>query len=169
MTTNDKNNHLCPLTGLLNCGKLQQIVTKEVALARNSGTALSLIMIDIDHLDLFNKTYGYAQGDKVLVRLSEIIKANKRADDTIVRCHSADFAITLRDTNLSQAYLFAQRILDIVENEIFIVAGKEVKVTASAGISELSKGMDVEKFLKAADATLRYAKHCGRNRVKGTL
>jgi diguanylate cyclase (GGDEF)-like protein len=170
MTKNrNSDNSLCPLTGLLNCTELNRVLIAEVAHAKNVGTALSIIMIDIDHLGKFNNTYGYHEGNKLIIRLGEILKENKRAEDTIIRCNQADFSILLRNTNLNQAYQSAQRILDIVEKENFLIDDKEIKITVSAGISELSEGMNVDEFLQAAETTLRYAKKCGRNRVKGTM
>ena len=74
-----------PLTDLYNRRYLYEKLESELKRLNRSKTALSLVIIDIDHFKRVNDKYGHLAGDKLLTRVSEVFKANSREIDTIAR------------------------------------------------------------------------------------
>lgn len=162
-TKHKQNRHICSLTGLPNCQQLYKRLKNEIKLAKTQHSALAVIMVDIDQLGEFVNQYGCEQGNQLLLWLSKLIKQSLKNMDYIARCYPANFAIILRDVNLNQAYRVAQGLLDTLEQQTIVFPEQEIKVTASAGIAELSQNMDAVGMLKAAEAALCHARKCGGN------
>ena len=56
----------------------------------------------------------------------------------------------------------------MIEDHPFVFEGKEIDVTISIGVADMSSDMtEPLQFIKIADANLYKAKHAGRNRVAG--
>jgi len=150
--------------------------------SRLGGQAVSLLMFDIDHFKAINDTYGHPIGDKVLSRVSEILRESVRATDITGRLGGEEFALLLIDTPTEQAAKLAESIRVKIETEEFILEGNRHPVTISIGqcscdkylisaeslkdksISELAKH-DVRSMLSACDKALYVSKENGRNRV----
>lgn len=160
---NNPNSH-CPLTDMPDDNALLIQLKSAIEIAKKQNNSLTLILIDLDHPDKFN-----SQNDKLISQLSILLRNNTRSTDFISRCSAADFAILLPGTNLNKAYLVTQQLLNIIESEAVIIENKEIKVTASAGIAELSAGMDENDLFKVAIATLRNAKNSAKNRATSFL
>lgn len=54
-----------------------------------------------------------------------------------------------------------------VEQEDFVFEGTHIKVTITAGLSELHSGMVIDKWISEADDNLYYGKNHGKNTVVG--
>jgi GGDEF domain-containing protein len=61
------------LSGLANRRGFQSRLDFEWMKAQQHGSALSLLMIDVDHFKLFNDSYGHPEGDVCLARLGETL------------------------------------------------------------------------------------------------
>src|SRR5205809_588848 len=61
------------LTGLYNRRYLEEELPREVSLARRTGTAFSLIMLDVDHFKSINDQFGHGAGDTVLAQLAKLL------------------------------------------------------------------------------------------------
>ena len=55
-----------PLTGLFNRRYMEEALARELKRAERHHTALSVLMIDLDHFKLLNDQFGHACGDAVL-------------------------------------------------------------------------------------------------------
>ena len=80
---------------------------------------LSLLLIDIDHFKDFNDSFGHLEGDKVLVRFSQILKSCLRANDSAFRYGGEEFTVILPETSADEARTVAQRIRSALEAEVF--------------------------------------------------
>lgn len=66
--------HSDSLTNLINHGRFQYLLSRELQRAVDLKKQLSLIMIDIDNFKKFNDTLGHPAGDTVLINLARILK-----------------------------------------------------------------------------------------------
>ena len=71
---------------------------------------ISIIMIDVNGLKLFNDTYGHHKGDQLLIKTAKILKASTRSEDIVARWAGDEFVILLPKTTKSQTAKIIQRI-----------------------------------------------------------
>ena len=159
--------NLDSLTGLYNrraiSGKLRDLINR----ANRYKEDFSLVMLDIDHFKKVNDRYGHLTGDEVLEKIATLVRRNIRNTDVVGRYGGEEFIIILPQTNLSSAWVIAERIRSIIENaEMKDPAGNVFTVTVSQGLSEWERGEDADALISCADEALYKAKARGRNRVQ---
>ena len=138
----------------------------EVERARRYGHRLSLQMLDIDHFKTINDRYGHVAGDRVLIALAEILRANLRHSDVAARIGGEEFAILLPETSLDDALAHAERIRQSATRLSVMNGTVSLSLTVSIGVAELGAGdSSIESVLMRADSCLYRAKQEGRNRV----
>jgi len=140
---------------------------QEVAFCRRHGSALSLVMFDVDHFKKINDTYGHLAGDLVLSKLSQVAQSTVRTEDIFARYGGEEFSILCRGIALSHAGLLAERLRALVESTQFVFEQQPIPVTISIGVSaypEIAAQNGLE-LIAASDEALYTAKRGGRNRV----
>jgi len=155
------------LTGLYNrraiLGKLHELINR----ANRYKEDFSLSMLDIDHFKRVNDHYGHLTGDEVLEKIATLIHRNIRDTDIVGRYGGEEFIIILPKTNLSSAWVAAERLRSIIEKaEMKDSAGNVFAITVSQGLSGWERGEDIHSLISRADEALYKAKEKGRNRVQ---
>ncbi|MFD1955100.1 sensor domain-containing diguanylate cyclase [Paenibacillus thailandensis] len=120
----------------------------------------SLVLVDIDYFKQINDTFGHLTGDRILVQVSDIVKASIRQDDIAARWGGEELAIYLPGIRWDQAYRIAERIRKKVKEET------DPEVTVSCGVSEWthdSEKISVESLFNRADIALYEAKNNGKD------
>ncbi|MEJ2285477.1 MAG: diguanylate cyclase [Desulfobacterales bacterium] len=154
------------LTKLYNSRSFYTQLETEVDRFNRYKHPLALLLLDLDHFKDYNDSYGHLEGDKVLVRFSQIIKSCLRANDTAYRYGGEEFTVILPETGGEEAGLVAQRIRAALENERFApINGKEVKITISIGVTEYQPKEELSSFIQRADRAMYRSKQKGRNLV----
>jgi len=154
------------LTKLYNSRSFYSQLELEVDRFNRYRHPLSLLLLDIDNFKLYNDTYGHLEGDKILVRFSQIIKSCLRANDSAYRYGGEEFTVILPETGGERAKLVAQRIRKSLEAENFMPKpGKEVKITISIGVTQYFAKEELSSFIQRADKAMYLSKQSGRNRV----
>ena len=123
----------------------------------------SLIMIDIDNFKQINDTYGHLTGDKVIVKIVEIIRANVRQDDIVARWGGDEFIIILPFASLDRAIEISKRIKRHLSTIEYCNASSQV--TASLGVTVFTEGDDLNSIINRVDLLLYQAKHRGKNEI----
>ncbi|MEJ2221010.1 MAG: diguanylate cyclase [Desulfobacterales bacterium] len=98
------------LTKLYNSRSFYSQLELEVDRYNRYKHPLSLLLLDIDNFKEFNDNFGHLEGDKVLVRFSQIIKSCLRTNDSAYRYGGEEFTVILPETNGDEAKTVAQRI-----------------------------------------------------------
>ena len=150
------------LTGILSRIAFEEILTKEVKSAKESGQPLVLAIFDIDDFKRINDTYGHPFGDSVIRRVASIASQTLRSSDFIGRWGGEEFIILMPDTRLDRALVLSEKIRKRVQAHRF---GDGIMVTASFGLAELDKEDDTQRLILKADKALYTAKKRGKNRV----
>ncbi len=137
---------------------------KEFARARRYPPKdLSAIMLDIDHFKLINDRFGHATGDVVLKEIARLCRDELRTVDIFARMGGEEFAALLPETDLSGAFLTAERLRARIES---LEAEGIPHTTVSIGIAEATpECAGVGMLLTWCDRALYGAKEQGRNRV----
>jgi two-component system cell cycle response regulator len=156
-----------PLTRLFNKRYFLDRLDSELKFAKRHDTALSLLMIDLDHFKAVNDTHGHLAGDAILTNLAQILQRAVRNEDVVARFGGEEIAIILRAIPLEPAFLLADRLRDLIQQTVTKHNGLELRATASIGAAGYpsTKVEKIEDLIEAADKALYKAKGHGRNRV----
>jgi len=150
------------LTGVGNRKRLNEFMEYFERISQQSGSAFTVIMIDLDNFKKVNDTYGHAKGDEVLKAFTRVASEQKSTTDHIFRYGGEEFVVTVSGDQ-QEAYNLIHRIHNAFNALVFEEKGRPFSVTFSAGISEY-KG-ELEPLLIEADQALYQAKRTGRNRT----
>jgi diguanylate cyclase (GGDEF)-like protein len=82
-----------PLTGLANRRSLKEYAMREIQRATRYHQPLAIAFLDIDNFKQFNDLRGHAEGDKLLIKLGEELRANLRSIDMAARVGGDEFVI----------------------------------------------------------------------------
>jgi len=158
------------LTKLYNSRSFYSQLELEVDRYNRYKHPLSLLLLDIDNFKEFNDNFGHLEGDKVLVRFSQIIKSCLRTNDSAYRYGGEEFTVILPETNGDEAKTVAQRIRSSLETEKFKpIPGKNAKITISIGVTQYFPKEELSAFIRRADKAMYLSKKNGRNRVSVLL
>lgn len=150
------------LTGLLNRRALYAAAEVLQAQRSRTASALTLVLMDIDHFKKINDLHGHVTGDTVLKVFADYLKQRLRAQDLIARWGGEEFLLLMPQTNLQQAlHLIEELRLGIKQLPL-----PELKVPLSAtfGISAVKNQPEgIEQAVKAADLALYQGKASGRD------
>jgi diguanylate cyclase (GGDEF)-like protein len=128
---------------------------------------LSLLLLDIDNFKEYNDTHGHLEGDKILIRLGQVIRSCLRKMDSAYRYGGEEFTVILPETEGDEAATVAERIRAAVEIERFYPQREDepVAITISIGVTEFNWQEEIALFVQRADKAMYQSKQAGRNRV----
>ena len=157
------------LTKLYNRGHLVTVLEEEIARCQRYGHPLAVIMIDIDGLRSFNSAHGKMAGDKMLSFAGNLIKENIRKFDRAFRYGGEEFVVVLPETDLTMAYIVAERIRKNFETACGreFAPGQNGSYSVSTGITSVfaytTNTIEIEELVAQADKALAMAKEKGGN------
>jgi diguanylate cyclase (GGDEF)-like protein len=155
-----------PLTGLYNRRHMEASFHREISRAQRHDVPLGVIMIDIDHFNVFNDTYGHDMGDKVLSEIGAFIREHVRDEDIACRYGGEEVIIILPGASLKGTHQRAEQLRAGIEGLAVKMYDEEHTVTASLGVAIFPEhGATIKEVIKASDCALYKAKNKGRNRV----
>ncbi len=154
------------LTKLYNLRHFYHLLEIEIDRCRRYGHPLALLLLDIDKFKVYNDTYGHLEGDKVLVKIGQVIRSCLRTMDSAFRYGGEEFTVILPETTAREANNVANRIRTAVEFENFFPEpGNVVAVTISIGVTEYYNKESLSAFIKRADQAMYLSKEKGRNAI----
>ena len=157
--------HKDPLTGVKNRGAFNDTIKREIEVARRHGSALSMIVLDIDNFKRINDTFGHSVGDCILQKLANCTSQSIRGTDLLFRYGGEEFVVLLPNTDDKGAYRLAQRIRRKIEKSDCDCDGRTIRLTVSAGVACLGEKDNAHDLFVKADTALYAAKADGRNIV----
>ena len=136
-------------------------------LQQKEGEKYSVAIMDIDNFKDFNDQFGHQAGDQVLRELSEILKAEIRADDIVARYGGEEFVIYFNVVEQNILSRIISRLMKKIRELEVDFEGEKLKVTVSIGVAVNQQGkFTAERLIKQADTALYIAKGAGRDMVK---
>jgi diguanylate cyclase (GGDEF)-like protein len=135
-----------------------------------SGSALGLLMIDVDFFKRYNDHYGHQAGDDCLRLVALVLKSNlKRPFDLAARYGGEEFACLLPETDLVGASVTAATLEDAVRKLQIEHVKSDIAqvVTISVGASACypNRHDTSASLVQMADSQLYLAKQRGRGQI----
>ena len=133
------------------------------ALDNRTKKGVSLIMLDVDDFKKVNDIYGHAEGDKVLITLSDVMrKAVEGTRASVGRWGGEEFMVLVPDCDANKAAKLAEKIRKEFSRISYEMAGCQ---TVSLGVCEARDGENVDALCSRVDDALYKAKDNGKNQV----
>ncbi len=148
---------------------------------RQENLPFAMIMMDLDLFKQYNDKYGHIQGDSALRTVGEILTAQSRAYDLVVRYGGEEFLAFMPYVDVNDAKKYASRVSATINaKDVPLTSDKLPKdaqnITISIGIAYFdpknyasllpSGSIDnstIEKLLNKADTALYHRKRNSRN------
>lgn len=118
-----------------------------------------VVMLDLDHVEHVNDTYGHDYGDAVLAELGIHLRVNLRIGDECARYRDEEFLLVLRAVSEGW-HAVVERLLDGWR-------ARRPLTTLSVGAAVHRLGDARAQTVRRADVALHAAKRAGRDRAIG--
>jgi diguanylate cyclase (GGDEF)-like protein len=150
------------LTGMPNRMAFHQRLLAEIESAREHGSKMAVILIDLDHFKEINDTLGHHFGDMLLQEVGPRLASVLRDDDLMARLGGDEFGILLPDLpNEDVAIRIADRLIEELSQPV-AVEGLALDIAGSLGIALFPmQAEDAETLLRRADVAMYVAKESG--------
>ena len=156
--------HHDPLTALPNRLLFHDRLHHALQRAGREEEQLAILFIDLDRFKNVNDTLGHHIGDELLKQVAGELAGKLREGDTLARLGGDEFIVLLENVDGQYgASLVAEKLVTMFEQP-FLVAGHELFVTCSVGISLFpNDAVDLNMLIRNADVAMYQAKERGRN------
>ena len=153
------------LTGLPNRSLLADRLQQAMSHCLRQRNILAVVFVDLDGFKQINDLHGHDAGDKLLVAISQRMKAALRDGDTLARIGGDEFVAVL--TGMEQptdCEIVLTRILKAASESVAI-EGHILHLSASLGVTLFPHdSSDADQLLRHADHAMYQAKQAGKNR-----
>lgn len=157
--------HTDAVTGTGNRHAFNERLAAAIEAARDQGTRVALVYIDLDNFKTLNDTFGHAAGDGLLRQVARRLQSVVRSTDAISRLGGDEFAVILPlDMDDAALNTYGQRIVGTFHHS-FTEVGQQMTMTCSAGIATFpGDAADMDGLVSNADTAMYRAKEMGKNR-----
>jgi diguanylate cyclase (GGDEF)-like protein len=155
------------LTGIPNREFLPGHLDAAIARAERGTSKVALFYIDLNKFKAVNDMLGFEAGDLLLKEVAQHLYMHTRAGDALCRLGGNQFALVVEGLEkVTDVEATARKLINSL-NEVFLIDGREIVVTASVGITVYpDDGEDTQNLLKNADIAMYQAKESGPNEFK---
>ncbi|MGE8168125.1 sensor domain-containing diguanylate cyclase [Pseudomonas putida] len=134
--------------------------------ARDNGSPLAFLLLDIDDFKRINDSYGHQEGDQVLQRIADSGKAALRRGDLFGRIGGEEFAAVFPGCTAQLAEQIAERLQREIQRQSFSHGDQTYGVTVSQGLTGLTEQDEtLDSLFARADAAMYRAKRQGKNQI----
>ncbi|MBI1905711.1 MAG: EAL domain-containing protein [Rhodocyclales bacterium] len=163
-----------PLTGLANRSLFMRELTHALAIARNEGRHVGVLLLDLDRFKMINAARGLTTGDALLTEVAGCLARLLYDDDLVARLDSDEFAVLLApDTSeranvARSAQAVAQRIHTALRAGVML-DDEPISLEVSIGVTlfpepsatTATATATASDVLRLADLAMRQAKSGG--------
>ncbi len=134
--------------------------------ARQFGSPLAFLLLDLDDFKKINDQYGHQIGDQVLQRLAQCGGSALRRGDLFGRIGGEEFAALFPGCEQDMALQIAERLQREVQRLGFEQGDRHFGVTVSQGLTVMrSTDVCLDALYARADAAMYTAKRQGKNQI----
>lgn len=157
------------LTELPNRAAFEVHLDKALESLGHTTSSLAIVFIDVDHFKRINDTLGHAQGDLLLVRVTEILKdaidqVTRKSDGSVLSRFGGDeFTLMLPNVGSRARVLqIAKAIYKALEEPVDLT-GFKYPMSVSMGAAFFGEhGEDAATLMRCADLAMYHSKRNGR-------
>lgn len=155
-----------PLTALFNRRALDLQAPRLLAQVSRAQPG-AVLLIDIDNFKLVNDLYGHTAGDRLLVALSEMIRAVVPQGALAARLGGDEFVILLNQASTAQIVDLGSRLREQFQRLAAQSFSTPVPVTLSIGADLFDQPpLNLSALIEQSDATLYETKRGGRDSMR---
>jgi diguanylate cyclase (GGDEF)-like protein len=155
-----------PLTGLESKRRFDQAFEFALRTAKERGSSLAMLMMDMDGVKQINDTHGHLFGAHVIGETGRIIARVLGYNGRACRFGGDEFSAFLPEHDLTAACYVAEQIRLAVETAGMEKDGIPLKPTISIGVACCHEVVgELSRFVSMADEALYRAKKRGKNCV----
>jgi diguanylate cyclase (GGDEF)-like protein/PAS domain S-box-containing protein len=155
-----------PLTGLPNRWLLGDRLAEAADKARQPGSLVGVLLLDIERFHLVNETHGTQAGDALLREVAERLANGLRTGDTVARLGGDEFAVVLTGlTDADQARLVARKLQAALSTGM-VIGSSAWPLAVSIGLAVFPRDGDAASaVLQCAELALHESKRRGRAQI----
>lgn len=155
------------LTSLPNRRAFERQLKKATTRARERGTSIGLMLMDLDHFKHVNDTLGHLAGDRLLCTIGKRLQACIPASGFVARLGGDEFAIMLGDICDEMELVGAATQIHSQMDRSVIFQGKDINRGLSIGCAVYPRdAIDEYELLRHADTALYDLKGSGRGGIQ---
>lgn len=157
------------LTKLIGRNEFERVLAAFIHSARlRLYNKFALFYINLDRFKIINDTFGLTVGDQMIQEVAERLKKSLRKADTLARIGGDEFGILL--TQIGRKYdeisNLSEKLIKAMD-EIFVIEGRFIKISASIGVAIYpDDGIDAKTLLDNAHIAMHSAKEMGGDTYK---
>lgn len=162
-----------PVSGVFVRRYLDDRIHQEIKRAYRYERSLSVVLVSINLFEQIVVTHGHFAGDLIIKGCADsLVEAVRKDVDWIARYGQDSFAVIMPETDSAGAMIVAKRLRIRIASLVMKMYDKELKVTASFGVSGFTAsqqklGFSADILLDKADHNLSLAIEEGGNTIKG--
>lgn len=154
-----------PLTGLANRATFMREMEREHSLMTDGGHSSAVLFIDLDQFKYVNDSYGHAAGDRLLIKVAEVLRSRLRDTDMVARFGGDEFVILTHHVDQQKVTEIAASLNALIREICLVEGDQPFTINCSIGITLMtSNRFTIEEVISQADMACYEAKSRGRNR-----
>jgi len=164
--------HNDALTGLPNRLVLEAQLSRALERARESGTRVALVFLDLNGFKEINDTHGHAAGDQILIVTAHRLKNLMRTSDTVARIGGDEFVLIFEGVAQQGVGLTEEihRLCAKVLIELSVPINldtQQVRIGSSLGVAVFpDHAVSMDTLIHIADLAMYDAKRSGNNQYR---
>jgi len=149
--------HLDVLTGIPNRQAYEMRLAEEIARCNRYGSALTMILWEIDGFRDLTVNFGRAVGDRILAGVADILKARMRKTDFVARYNGELFVSLMTETDLDMAMQVAEKLCGEINKTPIQFRDTRISLTMSSGLSAYQPDELANTLFERAETALQKA------------
>ena len=147
----EKQNNTDEVTNLPNRHCFFETANKYIKVYEEANLNFGVVFIDLDRFKGINDTYGHAFGDRVLIKVGEILKGVLKDNEILFRIGGDEFVILINDVNIIDRINELENRLDTVLSGELVIEGNVCDIDISYGSDLYSESKNLEDLINKAD------------------
>lgn len=151
-----------PLTGVANSPAMHQLIGAALRRGQREGTSVTVLLLDLDHVETINQRYGHLVGDQVIRIVADRLRAAAPDAEHVGRL-AGDLFVVCTDSSRPEheSASLATHLMQAIDLPIAL-GGTTATLAASIGAAvSMDGGTDADELLQQAQVALRRAKAAG--------
>ena len=133
----------------------------------HDATTVGIALVDLDNFKFVNDSYGHEVGDRLLVRIAQLLVVAARADDVVVRLGGDEFVVVMLGADRAHAFACADRLQTMLSEESWESVVPHIRVGASVGYAAGPGSRGIDELIGIADRYLYEVKQSRQGWISG--